>query len=209
MRARSTPRLKLLLAALVLALPEAVYWAGGTFAATLPPPGDCAVLVLGFPTRKDGSPSDVQRYRVETAAGFYRAQKCDLMVLAGGSPHSPYVESETMARLAVAEGVPAANVAVETRSRNTWENIAFALPQLEKKPTVLLVSDSLHALRAKRYWCRQRPDLCGRAYPSTRYVPLRLYWMKWVGMIGETANRVRDELRAAPKGPPATRPGTP
>ncbi|MBI3553288.1 MAG: YdcF family protein [Elusimicrobia bacterium] len=203
-RLRPGPKVAALLA--VLALPEAAYWLGSRAAAAVPPPGDCAVLVLGFPTKKDGSPSSLQRYRVATGVDLFRAQRCDLMVLAGGSPHSPFVEAETMSRLAFEAGIPKDQLVLEPRSRNTWENIAYSLPRLEKKPRVFLVSDALHIHRAKRYWCRQRPDLCANAYPATRYLPLRLYAMKWVGLLAESWSFVRDSFRTDRQGQPATRP---
>lgn len=199
----------LAIAAMFLA-PEAAYLLGALAAPAAPEPGNCAVLVLGFPTGADGAPSGVQRYRVEAAVDVFKAQKCALMVLAGGPAHNSFVEGETMAGLAIATGVPPAAAVVEGSSRNTWENIAFSLPFVEKAPRVYIVSDPLHMYRGKRYWCRQRPDLCDRAIPATRYRPLRLYMMKWLGMSAEIWAYFRDkavyESRAASPGRPATQP---
>ncbi len=191
---------------LVLALlifPEVSFWLAAKAAQNRPAPGDCAVLVLGFPTRSDGSPSALQRSRVETGVAIYREQRCELMALAGGSPHSPFVEAETMAKLALEAGIPQDKIWIEGRSRDTWENIAYSLPRLEKFPSVFLVSDPLHVLRAKRYWCRQRGDLCARAYPATRYRPLALYGYKWLGLAGEAASAVRDAFKKDRWGPRA------
>ena len=188
------------------ALPEAAYWLGSRAAPAMPPPGDCAVIVLGFPTRRDGEASEVQRYRVAAGVEVYRRQDCDVMVLAGVVAHSAFVEAETMAGLARAAGLPPDRLILETRSKNTWENIAFSLPIVEKKKRVFLVSDVLHIHRAKRYWCRQRPDLCADAYPATRYEPLKHYGSKWVGVLGESWSFVRDSIKRDRTGPPANRP---
>ena len=195
-------------------LPELVYWCAARFAnqgyalgGSLPS-DTCSVLVLGFPTRADGSPSPIQRYRVETGAAVFHRENCGLMIVAGGSPHSPYVEAETMAQLAMEAGIPREDLILETRSRNTRENIRFSLPYLERKMPVFLVSDPLHVLRAKRYWCDERPDLCSRAFPRTAYRPFSLYWMKWAGLIGETGIRVRDAWTEPVKGVALDRPAS-
>jgi uncharacterized SAM-binding protein YcdF (DUF218 family) len=197
-------------------LPEVVYWCASVIAnqyyMMVNPEvrNPCSVLVLGFPTHADGSPSPIQRYRVETAVRVFNAENCSLMVVAGGSPHSPYVEAETMAQLAMEAGIPKDKLVLETRSRNTRENIRFSLPYLEANWPILLVSDPLHVLRAKRYFCEERPDLCPNVYTRTAYKPFSLYWMKWAGLIGETTIRVRDAwtepLRGVGQGRPATQP---
>jgi uncharacterized SAM-binding protein YcdF (DUF218 family) len=192
-----------------LALPEAAFWLAARSEAPMPPAGSCAVLVLGYPTRRNGEPSRVQRYRVEIGVDVFKSQRCELMVLAGGSPHSSFIEAETMARLAQDAGIPREKLALEGRSRSTWENIQFALPALEKSPRVLIVSDPLHVRRGKRYWCRQRPDRCADAFMVSRYEPLNLYWMKWGSLVGESLKSLRDfalPLKTAGPSPPATRP---
>jgi hypothetical protein len=56
-----------LLAALAL-VAGGVFWLGSTLAAQPAVSGNCAVLVLGHPSKADGSPAAVQRARVAAGA---------------------------------------------------------------------------------------------------------------------------------------------
>lgn len=68
--------------------------------------------------------------------------------------------AELMTRL-MAEPMTGPNdidVVLEERAISTWENVFLTMPMVEDATTVILVSDPLHAARARRYWLSQRPD---------------------------------------------------
>jgi uncharacterized SAM-binding protein YcdF (DUF218 family) len=145
--------------------------------ATNPPPGkSCEVLVLGYPANNDGTPSDVQEVRVTDGVSAFREYKCDRLVFSGAAVKNQIVEANTMAQVAYRLGVQSDRVLVETRARTTWENIKFSLPKLEQTERILIVSDSLHAHRGRRYLCKQRPDLCARTFIALRYRPFDRWW---------------------------------
>lgn len=181
-------------ALLALCAPEAVYWAGAKACPSPTPAKSCGVLVLGFPARADGRAHPMQRHRVEAAVCVMRLAGCQAMVLSGGSPHSPHVEAEVMAGLARESGIPEDQIILERSSRNTWENISHSLRTIEAWDAIYLVSDGVHVHRARRYLCRQRPDLCARARPAARYHPGELYGLKWLGALHEASNAARDLL---------------
>lgn len=185
--------------ALLLGLPELAYHFGAAAARGPVATGDCAVLVLGFPTRSDGTPHAIQRGRTAAGVAALRRFGCDRLVLSGGQAHSAFVEAETMAALAREAGVAEASLALETGSTSTWENVAFSLPKLEGRARILVVSDGLHAHRGRRYLCRQRPELCSRAAVWTRYLPFSLYALKWGGMCNEAWAWLRDAARPRPE----------
>lgn len=117
---------------------------------------DCVVMVLGYPAEEDGSLHPAQRFRVETGVSLYRQQRCRQIIFSGGAIRNSHVEGRVMAAYARTLGVQESAVAVEPDSRTTWENLGCSAARLEKAERVFLVSDSLHARRAKRYACRQK-----------------------------------------------------
>lgn len=68
-----------------------------------------------------------------------------------------------MARYAIEEcGCPPDLVIVEEHARSTWENIRYTAPLVEHAESIMVVSNSLHALKGRVYLRRQRPDLAER-----------------------------------------------
>jgi vancomycin permeability regulator SanA len=160
--------------------------------------GSCAVLVAGYPTREDGSAHPLQRARVAAGVAALRAGGCTRLVLSGGAVHGRYVEAQTMAGLARERGVAAEQIVVEERARSTWQNVGCAAPLLAGFERVYLVSEGLHARRARRYLCRQQPGWCDRV------VAVRSPWSTSCGRLrgtpfhGRSAPRTRRAARRAP-----------
>lgn len=127
--------------------------------------GPDVVLVLGSPPRADGGLHPLQEWRVDIAVRSRTSARTRLVV-SGGGPAGRVSEAEVMGRYARSLGVPAELVALETRSRNTWQNVAFSLPLLEGARTIAVASSPTHAARARRYLLRQRPDLAARLVPA-------------------------------------------
>jgi len=166
-----------------------------------PPPGrDCAVLVLGYPSRSDGSPDPVQRGRVATGVAVLRTFRCGTLVLSGGAAHNAFVEADAMAGTARELGVADDRIALERRARNTWENVALSLPFLEHRGALYVVSEALHARRGVRYLCLQRPDLCASAQPVAAPIPLTRLWWKPLAATYELWTWLRDG--GTPRGAP-------
>ncbi|MGE3176952.1 MAG: YdcF family protein [Vicinamibacterales bacterium] len=155
-------------------------------------PQPCAVLALGFPSHRDGSPSAVQRLRMAAALRGAAEHQCDLIVVSGGAAHRAIVEADVMAALADGSGI---RVARERAARNTWENVGHSLPLLEGHRTIFVASEGLHARRAIRYVCEQRPARCG----DTDVVPTDRPWSMLPYRTGsafyELAAWVRDAFR--------------
>jgi uncharacterized SAM-binding protein YcdF (DUF218 family) len=91
--------------------------------------------------------------RVWYAAELYRAGKAKwIVVAAGGEPEFPneQVEADAIAEMLGVLGVPAEAIRLDTKSRNTAENAANALPILAQLGArrVLLVTSAEHMPRA-------------------------------------------------------------
>ena len=111
-----------------------------------------AALVLGCPADNDGTPSLCQRCRVKSAVRLYRRGVVRRLIFSGGAAHSPFVEADVMADLAVKRGVPAGAILREGRALTTWQNVRFARQLLEDAgaKTALVISTSDHLPRARR-----------------------------------------------------------
>jgi len=106
-------------------------------------------IVLGAAVWAGGVASPTLRRRAEAAAALYRAGRVGAIVATGGIGKTPPTEAETVGAILVSQGVPESAVILETRSRNTGENIAFAADLLAEGHPVVLVSDAWHLPRAR------------------------------------------------------------
>ncbi len=173
---------------------EAVFWLGSTLAARPAVAGNCAVLVLGYPSDADGSPNATQRVRVAAGVDAWRSNHCERIVISGGAAHNASIEAEVMARLAAQDGVPAAQIAIESRARNTWENVEYSLPFLDGFEYLFIASDTIHAYRGRRYLCRQRPAWCDRVAVAPAYEPFARPGWKIGAVLYELHAWIRDRL---------------
>ena len=123
-----------------------------------------AAIVLGAAVYDD-EPTPVFEERLRHAAQLQQSGQVKLIVLTGGKgPGDRLAESEAGRDWLVGAGVSPDAILIETQSRTTRENLAFALPLLAENEVsrVLLVSDPLHMRRA----ARMALDLGMDAYPS-------------------------------------------
>ncbi len=153
------------------------------------------MLVLGSPGNPDGSPGPIEEFRVRAGVEAYRRYACGAIILAGGNPHSVLPEAVTMARAAEADGVDETALALDARSRTTWENVKNALAVLPQDEELFIASDATHAWRAKTYLCAQRRDLCGKAHLYTRWEPSSIFWYRWRASYYNVYSIARDGLK--------------
>ncbi|MFN0029544.1 MAG: YdcF family protein [Acidimicrobiales bacterium] len=166
-------------AAVGLAVPAAC-WAHARAAGSGVPIGQTiAVVVLGFPARRDGSPHPVQRWRARLAATTATRSGATVAIFTGAGRHGGASEAAVMAQLARDLGMShGVEVRVETRSTNTWENVANASAMVEDVDRIVIVSDPLHAARARSYWLQQRPQDGGRVFVTDQSGFWDGWWLK-------------------------------
>jgi hypothetical protein len=99
-----------------------------------------------------------------------------------------------MAELARGAGMPQAHIVIEGQARSTWQNVGCATPLVGAYDRILIVSESLHAFRAKRYACRQDANLCQRVRAVGRIGPASLWWWRIPASVYELLDYVRDRL---------------
>jgi uncharacterized SAM-binding protein YcdF (DUF218 family) len=154
-----------LLVAVLLAADIALY-AGQSDGA----PADAAI-VLGAAVADD-QPTPVFEERLRHAVELYRSGQVRLLVMTGGTgPGDALAESEAGRDFAIANGVPADAIVVETASRTTRQNLVNAVPLLLARgiDRVLVVSDPLHMRRAIRMATDLGLDAHPSPTPSSRY----------------------------------------
>jgi vancomycin permeability regulator SanA len=171
-------RLAIVLTILTIGCSEFADWVACNIATNSSPGKSCGVLVLGYPSRSDGTASPVQEMRVATGVRAFRNSKCDRLVFSGAAVENKIVEAQTMAQLAHGLGISPDAIVLETHAQNTWENIKLSIPLVEKYNRMLIASDSLHAHRGRRYLCKQRPNLCERTFVAVSYQPFERWWWK-------------------------------
>jgi uncharacterized SAM-binding protein YcdF (DUF218 family) len=185
-------RFILVLLLLTIGCSELADWMASRFVAQPPSGKNCAILVLGYPSKSDGQPSSVQIARVSEGNNSYQQYHCGMIVFSGGAVKNQIVEAQIMSAIAKSLGVPSTRMILETKAQNTWENIKFSTSFVEKYDNILIVSDNLHAQRGRRYLCKQRPDLCDRTFVAVRYRPLYQWLWKIHAALYELFAAVRD-----------------
>jgi uncharacterized SAM-binding protein YcdF (DUF218 family) len=128
-------------------------------------PSSEAVVVLGFRNRGPRA-NLVNRWRVRLGL---RARQPGLdpsrLVLCGGAVAGDVPEAELMAAYARQRGYTG-ELATETTSRSTYENIQNAIPLIENADRIKIVSNWWHTPKARHHLKQLRPDLAARLAPA-------------------------------------------
>jgi uncharacterized SAM-binding protein YcdF (DUF218 family) len=133
---------------------------------------DEAVVVLGF--RNPGATANVvNRWRVRAgirsiAADHARGTR---VIFSGGAAGGGVAEARLMADYATSVLGFDGTVLLEDESGTTWENITNVIPLLEDADRIKIASQPAHALKARAYLRRQRPDLAERLVRADDYRP--------------------------------------
>jgi uncharacterized SAM-binding protein YcdF (DUF218 family) len=108
------------------------------------------IVVLGYPSERDGSISPPQRESVLEAIREYRAGVAPALLMTGGAAHNRFVESRVMADFARSQGVPAAAIFTDGVARNTVENAyySFRILQAHEWQSALIIGMPSHLRRA-------------------------------------------------------------
>ncbi|MEK7705286.1 MAG: YdcF family protein [Myxococcota bacterium] len=104
------------------------------------------LIILGYPSNDDGSPSSMQRARIDTALRLYDEGYGDRFIVTGGAVHNAHVEAEAMAALLRDKGIAEAAIFEEPRAEHTDENLYFSTRIMLEHgwETALVVSNDLH-----------------------------------------------------------------
>ncbi|PTM89797.1 DUF218 domain-containing protein [Streptomyces sp. VMFN-G11Ma] len=131
-----------------------------------------AVVVLGF-RNPQATVNVINRWRVRAgirsaiADGAYGTR----VIFSGGTTGDGATEAQLMADYAKSVLEFDGTVLLEEQSTTTWENITNVIPLLEDVDRIKVVSQPAHALKARAYLQRQRPDLAEKLVRADDYRP--------------------------------------
>lgn len=102
-----------------------------------------AIIVLGCPSRDDGTPADCQIMRADIAAAIYEKGRAKNVITTGGAVKNRFIEAEALRDLLIARGIPSSVISVEPRAEHTDENIYYSTRIMESAGwnDALMVSD--------------------------------------------------------------------
>ncbi|MEB3025058.1 MULTISPECIES: YdcF family protein [unclassified Parvimonas] len=108
------------------------------------------VLVLGAKAN-NGNLSKTLINRLDTTVEYLNKYKTAKAILCGGKENNNELsQAEYMQKYLIEKGIAKERLITETSSKNTYENIKFALEKLDKKPSeIMVISSSYHLFRAK------------------------------------------------------------
>jgi uncharacterized SAM-binding protein YcdF (DUF218 family) len=129
-----------------------------------------AVVVLGY-RNPQATANFINRWRVRAglrsiAAGDRRGTR---VIFSGSATSTSAAEAQLMADYAKSVLEFDGTVLLEDRSRTTWENVTNVIPLLEDVDRIKFASQPAHALKARAYLRRQRPDLAERLVLADDY----------------------------------------
>lgn len=144
------------------------------------------VVVLGAQVRKDG-PSQVLKWRLDTAADYLESHPQTTCIVSGGKgKNEPVSESAAMKQYLVQRGIDSDRIKLEDQSTNTVSNLKNSRKLLGNDQKVGIVTNNFHMFRALRLARRAGyRDVCGMAAPSNSF-----YLMN--NMLRETFGIVKD-----------------
>ncbi len=107
-----------------------------------------AIVIFGAAVRRDGSPSDVLRLRVEAALGCAGGRAGVLFVPTGGIGRHGPAEADVMAGLLMARGVPDVAILRERSGTDTLSSVRAVARLLRgRRAPVLVATSSYHLPR--------------------------------------------------------------
>ncbi|MFD4370575.1 YdcF family protein [Streptomyces sp. NPDC058486] len=132
--------------------------------------GTEAVVVLGFRNPQPKA-NLVNRWRVRAGLRSIDADgsRETRVIFSGGAVGGNESEARLMATYAREMLAFDGNVLLEEHSTTTWENVTNVIPLLEDVDRIKFVSQPAHALKARAYLQRQRPDLAHKLVRADDY----------------------------------------
>ncbi len=138
-----------------------IWWVAEPLRVHAPPRAADAIVVFAGGVGESGKAGGGYQERVKRAVDLYRAGYAPRIVFSSGY-RFVFQEAEVMRELAVAQGVPASAIVLETSARNTHENVILSAELLRRiggVRSVLLVSSPYHMRRAVGVWKRLVPGV--------------------------------------------------
>ncbi|WP_262060150.1 YdcF family protein [Streptomyces sp. STR69] len=131
-----------------------------------------AVVVLGY-RNPQSTANFINRWRVRAGIRSLTDDSTHdtRVIFSGGTTSGGVSEARLMADYARSVLEFDGTVLLEEESTTTWENVTHVIPLLENVDRIKIASQPAHALKARAYLRRQRPDLAKRLVRADDYRP--------------------------------------
>lgn len=141
---------------------------GSTDAARLDSTRLDAIIVLGYPSDSDGNPTPEQLARVSEGVKEYERGVAPRLIMTGAAAHNHFVEAESMARVARAQGVPSSAIFVEPQAQDTIQNACYSVRIMKQHGwgSAEVVTSQYHLPRAGMIFSHLPVEWRGHAAPS-------------------------------------------
>ncbi|RSM90389.1 YdcF family protein [Kibdelosporangium aridum] len=128
-----------------------------------------AVVVLGYRNAGGDRANALNRWRMRAALrSIDPGMASSILVCSGASGTASVSEAALLARYAAERGFTG-TVKLEDQSQSTWQNVENVIPLIEDAEQIKIVSNPLHAQKARLYLRHQRPDLADRLVRAADY----------------------------------------
>ena len=144
--------------------------------APLPEHAD-AVVILGAAAFGE-KPSPVFRERINHGIALYQTGVVGKIIFTGGTPKAGFMtEAEVGRKFAIKQGIPEHDIIYETRSKDTFQNLANTrlLMQKHHLQNVIIVSDPYHMARAMAIADDFGINAIASPTPTSRYTHWRFF----------------------------------
>lgn len=127
-----------------------------------------AIIVLGAPATSEGNPSPLELARVTEGVQEYERGVAPRMIVTGSADRNRPVEAEVMARVAIAQGIPATSIYKEERAKNTIENACYVVRLMKSHGwrSAEVITTARHLPRTGLIFSRMPIEWRGHAAPS-------------------------------------------
>lgn len=120
--------------------------------------------------------------RIDKGIALYKHHPNSKLVFSGGKGEDELIsEAEAMKRYALTQGVDAKSIIIETKSRNTWENIAFSSKLISSSEHIAIVTNYFHLLRSLMIAKQQHINCIGFGAKTRFYYTLNAYLREIIG----------------------------
>jgi uncharacterized SAM-binding protein YcdF (DUF218 family) len=112
-----------------------------------------AIVILGYPALKDGSPSPILHERIKKGIELYNKKLSSKIICTGAAVKNEYIEAEVIKKELLKAGISEKEIICENKSKSTWDNIKYLKDIMEKEKLneVVIVSNPAHVRRASIY----------------------------------------------------------
>ncbi|MBQ6285991.1 MAG: YdcF family protein [Bacilli bacterium] len=148
------------------------------------------IIILGCQIKKDGTLTPLLKGRVDKAIEFRNKQlketgKDLVFIPSGGKGNDEIIsEAEAMKKYLLEQGIDENNILIDSRSKNTYENIKYSYELIKKKnANIVFSTTNYHVLRAGLIATEQGLILDGIGSKTKAYFWINAFIREFIGTL--------------------------